>query len=166
MLRIEEIKLSLKENENILKEKISKIIGEKVSDIQNFKIIKKAIDSRNKRDILFVYSINIEAEIKNINPDLIKKHRIREIEEFVYEIKNPSKKPAKNPIIIGSGPAGLFCALVLVKAGLKPIVIERGKDVDNRIKDVEEFSNTGKLNTNSNIQFGEGGAGTFSDGKL
>lgn len=166
MLRIEEIKLSLKEDENILKEKISKIIWEKVSEIKNFKIIKKAIDSRNKRDILFVYSIDVEASIKNIKLDLIKKHRIREIENFVYEIKNPSKKVAKNPIIIWSWPAGFFCALVLAKAWLKPIVIERWKDVDNRIKDVEEFSNTWKLKTNSNIQFWEWWAGTFSDWKL
>ena len=68
--------------------------------------------------------------------------------------------------IVGAGPAGIFCALTLVQNGIKPIIIEQGKEIEERQKDVEEFRKTGKLNTRSNVQFGEGGAGTFSDGKL
>ena len=70
------------------------------------------------------------------------------------------------PVIVGSGPSGLFCAYYLVKAGLKPLVLERGEDADNRLRTVEDFWKTGRLNPESNVQFGEGGAGTFSDGKL
>ncbi|MFA5917472.1 MAG: NAD(P)/FAD-dependent oxidoreductase [Candidatus Gracilibacteria bacterium] len=176
-IKIEEIKLSLNENENLLSEKIVIVLGIKKEDLLDYKILKKAIDSRNKRNILFVYSVgvNIKDEEKYFQ-DLdklseqiksnIKKHKIRIEEEFVYEIKKVSNKPKNPPIIIGSGPAGLFCALVLAEAGMNPIIVERGKKVDERIKDVELFSSTGLLNNNSNIQFGEGGAGTFSDGKL
>ena len=76
------------------------------------------------------------------------------------------RKSNSRPIIVGAGPAGLFCALILVKNGIRPIIIEQGSKVEDRVKEVEKFASTGKLNVNSNIQFGEGGAGTFSDGKL
>lgn len=177
LIRIEEIKLTLDNEENLLQSKILKILWIKFEDILNFKIAKKAIDSRNKKEIFFVYSVDVT--IKNqesyferldklpiLIQNNIKKHKVREIEDFVYEIKKVNKKPKNSPIIIWSWPAGLFSALVLAEAWLNPIVIERWKDVDNRIKDVEHFSNTWKLNTQSNIQFWEWWAGTFSDGKL
>jgi uncharacterized FAD-dependent dehydrogenase len=78
----------------------------------------------------------------------------------------PKKKEIERPIIIGCGPAGLFCAYLLAEHGYKPVIYERGEKIEERVKSVEEFWKTGKLNLNSNIQFGEGGAGTFSDGKL
>ncbi|NDK08526.1 FAD-dependent oxidoreductase [Candidatus Gracilibacteria bacterium] len=176
-IKIEEIKLALRDDENLLGEKIVKILGIKKEELLDFKILKKAIDSRNKRDILFVYSLGVElkdnekyfvdtdkfSEQTKIN---LKKHKVRLEEEYVYEIKKISNKPKKSPVIVGSGPAGLFCALVLARAGMNPIIIERGKEVSARVKDVEYFTSTGLLNNNSNIQFGEGGAGTFSDGKL
>jgi len=149
-----------------------------------------------RRMIYFVYSVSVELknkikatppnlplEMGGISNEMIKKHRIETKESYIYEIparhhkheldsgvagrpKIDTKKIKKRPIVVGSGPAGLFSALLLAKSGLKPLVIERGGDVDTRIKDVETFMETGKLNTESNIQFGEGGAGTFSDGKL
>ncbi|MDD3302476.1 MAG: NAD(P)/FAD-dependent oxidoreductase [Candidatus Gracilibacteria bacterium] len=176
-IKIEEIKIGLNDDETILRTKILKILGVQERELINYKIIKKAIDSRNKRDILFVYSVsvelkdnekyflNVEKKDKKII-DNIKKHKIRLEEEYVYEIKKVGKDFNKLIVIVGSGPAGLFCALYMVYAGLKPIILERGKDVEKRVKDIELFSNTGKLNSESNIQFGEGGAGTFSDGKL
>jgi len=176
-IKIEEIKLSLREDEHLLPEKIIKILGIKKEDLLEFNILKKAIDSRNKRDILFVYSVwinikeqekyfgNIDKLGEQINNN-IKKHKIRLEEEFVYEIKKANKKPINKPIIVGSWPAWLFCALFLSEAWLNPIIIERGKEVNARVKDVEYFTNTWLLNNNSNIQFWEWWAGTFSDGKL
>lgn len=176
-IRIEEVKLNLNDDEKLLNWKIQKIIWIKKEDLINFQIIKKAIDSRNKNDILFIYSLDINTKnneeffnkiwkqwwyIRNN----IKKHRIRLVEDFIYEIWKISKKPRKQPIIIGSWPAWLFAWLVMTEAWLNPIILERWKDIDNRIIDVDIFSNTWKLDLNSNIQFWEWWAGTFSDWKL
>ncbi|MFC2132416.1 NAD(P)/FAD-dependent oxidoreductase [Bacteroidota bacterium] len=123
--------------------------------------------------IYFVYSIELSINkelnvLKNrIAKKNIKLHRIEIKKPYIYEIpKIDICRTDKKPIIVGTGPCGLFAALILAKAGMKPLLIERGGDIDSRIKDVETFLLTGKLNINSNIQFGEGGAGTFSDGKL
>lgn len=165
IIRIEEISIGIDENEEILKTKISKILGLPEEEIIAYTIAKKNIDSR-KKDILFVYSIDVEIKDSKKIKKWDKRHRVRLHEPFIYEKKIASKNPNENIVIVGSGPCGLFATLLLAKAGLKPILIERGKDVDSRIKDVDEFVSTGELNPKSNIQFGEGGAGTFSDGKL
>ena len=124
------------------------------------KSIKKSIDDRKKEDIFYNYTIDIELKDNN------KEKRFEKIEEYkMPEIK--VKRTSKiQPVIIGAGPAGLFSTLIFVENGIKPILIERGKRVEDRVKDVEEFINNRKFNPKSNIQFGEGGAGTFSDGKL
>ncbi|MBA4337183.1 hypothetical protein C0416_05450 [bacterium] len=164
VIRIEEISLQLDENDDLLKSKISKILAVNESEILSYTIAKRAIDSRRK-NILFVYSVDVRVkDIKKIKK-WDKRHRARIYEPFVYEEKR-AKNTDKKIVVVGSGPCGLFTALLLAKAGLNPLLIERGKDVDSRIKDVDTFSNGGKLNPKSNIQFGEGGAGTFSDGKL
>ena len=173
-IRIEEIKLQLNDDEKLLKWKIIKILGIKKEDLLEYNIVKKAIDSRSKNNILFIYSIdasiqNQENFFKKIPSFLnanMKKHRIKEIDNFVYEIKKTTKKPKNRPVIIGSWPAWLYAGLIMAEAWLNPIIIERWKDVDNRIKDVDIFSKTWKLDLNSNIQFWEWGAGTFSDWKL
>ena len=131
-----------------------------ILDVEDFRIFKKSIDARKKEDVHYNYTIDIKTA-KNIK--VAKKVKINRIDLKNLEVKRQSNL---RPVIVGSGPAGLFCALTLAYNGIKPIVIERGKKVEERKKDVEEFWKTGKLNTRSNAQFGEGGAGTFSDGKL
>lgn len=134
----------------------------KVKNITKVIIIKKSIDARKKPDIYYIYSVAFLSDTR------IDENKFREISyynpvKYHYE---QSKQTSIRPVIVGSGPAGLFCAYSLVKSGLKPIIIERGKEISERQKDVNEFWATGNLNTESNVQFGEGGAGTFSDGKL
>ncbi|WP_197407656.1 FAD-dependent protein, partial [Oceanivirga salmonicida] len=162
MIRITGIKVPIKHTKDDILKKIKEIL--KTSDeIKSFKISNKSIDARKKSNILIVYSVDIE--IKN-EDKYINDNNIKKIEEMVYDIPDLSNYTGKRPVVIGSGPAGIFAALVLAKANLKPIIIERGRDVDKRVTDVYKFFETCKLDTNSNVQFGEGGAGTFSDGKL
>ena len=160
MYRIENIKI----RENISEHEIIKIICKKnrinEHDITAWKIVKKSIDARNKEDIFLNYTIDLETN---------KKYKyLKEIKNEEVGIENIVTYTDKKirPIIIGAGPAGLFCALTFVKSGIKPIIIEQGKKVEYRQKDVEEFRKHGTINPFSNVQFGEGGAGTFSDGKL
>ncbi len=161
MLRISNIKMQIEHTENDLHLKIAKTLKTKLSNIHKITLMKKSIDARKKNNIFFNYTVNVE--IENENKYVNNKNIIRVIEEK-YVV--PKVKSDDRPIIVGSGPCGLFCGLILAKAGLNPIILERGANVEKRIIDVEKFKKTGILNEDSNIQFGEGGAGTFSDGKL
>ncbi len=160
MLRINNLKirkdLSEKEILNLAIEKnhINK------NDVLNIFISKKSIDARKKDDVHYIYSVDLEVKDENKYKH-ISKVKMVELPNIIVKRTSSIK-----PVIIGAGPAGLFAALTLVQSGIKPIIIEQGKCVEERKKDVDEFLKTGKLNTNSNVQFGEGGAGTFSDGKL
>ncbi len=175
MLRINQIKLSpevsLDENalDRELKKKIKKFLRLKDGAEFTYNIVRKSIDSRKKPDIFIVYAVDVKIKGEN-EEKLIKKINDNNVmvSKTVYYKEPPliRDKTRPNPVIVGFGPAGMFCALMLARAGYKPIVIERGEAVEERIKSVEEFWNGGKLNTQSNAQFGEGGAGTFSDGKL
>ena len=159
MYRIENIKI----REELDKEELIEFICKKYriskEDILSWSIYKKSVDARDKNDIFYNYTIDIEANNKIKQAKIIKKEKI----ELINLCKNPIRT---RPVIVGAGPAGIFCALTLVQNGIKPIIIEQGKKIDERQKDVEKFRKTGKLNTESNVHFGEGGAGTFSDGKL
>lgn len=163
MLRLSNIKYPL-ENEiciENLKNKVAKILNSKKENIKNLKIAKKSIDAREKLGGFYVLALDIDIENEN---KYLKIKNVEKIEPFNYTI--PKKTFEKSPIVIGFGPAGLMCALILARSGAKPIIIERGKCVEERSKDINKFWKTATLNENSNVQFGEGGAGTFSDGKL
>ena len=167
MVRINEVKLSLESDETLLRESVASILRCNKDDIKSIQILKKAVDSRKKDSICFVY--NVAVRVEGNEESIIKHSRSRKVSKYVSEpYIMPENKRTSNlrPIIVGFGPAGFMCALILSKVGLKPLVIERGSDVDTRQKEVLRFWKTGSLNTESNVQFGEGGAGTFSDGKL
>lgn len=128
-------------------------------------LYRKSLDARHKNDIHFCCSVLIEVE--GSEEAALKKLKNAAIyNEPVYTYKSADKSCKNSPVVVGFGPAGIFAAYTLAKAGLKPIVIERGRDVDTRTAEVEAFWNGGELNSETNVQFGEGGAGTFSDGKL
>lgn len=169
MIRIRQIKIPIeKDNINHLKKKISIILNCPEIDIKTISISKKSLDAREKPNIFYIYEVDVE--VKN-EEHLLKKHQpnkdifLTPEEKYIYP-KIGNKKTNHRPIIVGSGPAGLFCAYLLAELGYRPIIIERGERIEERVKSVEEFWKTGILNKNSNVQFGEGGAGTFSDGKL
>lgn len=147
-----------------IKELIAEKLQIKTSDILSFKILKKSLDARNKGDIRWIYRIEFETSAFNSN---FKKYGVKYVdvltkEEFV--IKRCSKNISV--IIVGMGPAGIFSALSLALSGVHCTIIERGKSIEERIKDVDSFLKSRIFTEESNIQFGEGGAGTFSDGKL
>ena len=162
MIRVRNIKLLIEEDneENLLK-KVSKKL--RINNINSYKIVKKSIDARDKSNIYYVYELDIDTNerVRVDNKDIFNTPN----EEYKYEITG-SESLNNRIVIVGSGPAGLFCSYMLSEAGYSPLVIEQGSPIEERVKDVEEFFKTNKLNTLSNIQFGEGGAGTFSDGKL
>ena len=163
MIRISNIKIY----EDISDDKVIHITLNKYKikqeDIILCKISKKSVDARKKDDVHYSYSIDLK--LKNENK-LLKNKNISIIKEFEFPNFDIKKDKKINPVIVGSGPAGLFAGLTFVQNGFKPIIIEQGQSVEERKKSVDSFTSTGNLNTFSNVQFGEGGAGTFSDGKL
>ena len=135
------------------------IVKENILDL---KYLKKSIDSRNKRDIKFIYTLEITLK-KEINLEKFKKLSLAKEDEYEKRI---ALYPKREIAVVGTGPAGLFAAFRLAELGYIPVVFERGEEVDKRNVTTNNFIKTGILNPNSNIQFGEGGAGTYSDGKL
>lgn len=162
MIRVSNIKVPLDFDFNNLTALCASQLKVHKNQIKSVKLSKKSIDARRKNDIHFI----ISADISAINEErLLKQHKNAiSIQEYVYKI--PKVSSHIRPVIVGFGPAGMFASLVLAMSGLKPIVLERGQDADSRVKAVESFQNDRKLDTENNVQFGEGGAGTFSDGKL
>ncbi len=166
MIRIRQIKIeALTNSKEKLKEKIAKKLKITPNEIKSFSIERESIDARNKENIFYVYEVyvvvsNEEKILKNQNDlDIFKALK----EKYTFK---STKKLKDQPIIVGCGPSGLFAALILAENGNPPLIIERGDKIEERIKKVTTFWEEGKLDENSNVQFGEGGAGTFSDGKL
>ncbi|MBS7298325.1 MAG: hypothetical protein KIG65_04525 [Eubacteriales bacterium] len=161
MLRITNFRAGLDDGNAEIENRLKKLLG--ISDF-SFKIARRAIDARKKSDVHYVLSIDITTN----NESVLLKKNIPNLSKAMDKLYSfPEAKPhGKRPLIVGMGPAGLFCALYLSRAGFRPIVVERGADVDSRTKAVESYWSGGDLDENTNVQFGEGGAGTFSDGKL
>lgn len=168
MLRINQIVCPIEYTKEQIFQALCRKCRCRESDILSWKIAKRSLDARKKPQLF--YSYVLLADCKNEKGILTACKNDRDVikddaPEFHFEVTG-QKELAKRPVIVGTGPAGLFCALELAKAGFRPILLERGKDVERRCEDVEAFWNGKALQENSNVQFGEGGAGTFSDGKL
>lgn len=169
MLRVNQIKIRTEEPESLLPKKAAETLRVNVQDILFWKIVRQSIDARKKPEIFYSYSLDVE--VKNEGKILAKfkgkENLVSKSDTVRYQFPAAgTKKHALRPVIIGMGPAGLFCGYFLALHGYQPILLERGKSVERRQKDVEQFWESGKLVLGSNVQFGEGGAGTFSDGKL
>ena len=161
MIRINNIRVPLDFDFDNLKSFISKKFA--VNKINSVKLSKKSVDARKKSDVHFIISVDVSAE--NENKLLKKIKNSAPVGKYEYKIKYVPINCEK-PVIVGFGPAGMFAGLVLALSGARPVILERGSDVDSRTEAVENFRKTGVLDTENNVQFGEGGAGTFSDGKL
>ena len=164
MLRID-VNLPLKYTEKDVKSKICSVFPIKDEDIKSFELLKLALDLSNKSAICYKAAIGV-----CFDEDLEAKFALRKKVcsgvpslEFKYERYDTSDL---RPVVIGAGPCGLFAALILAEAGARPVILERGLSIDERAKEVDDFVKFGRLNPECNVQFGEGGAGTYSDGKL
>lgn len=162
-IRVREIKIPVDADDKSLLSACAEALSLRTDDIESIGIYRRSLDARRGRELAFTYTCDVTVK-ENAEYKLTDTCTVIE-KERKYEIPHV-KSDSMRPVVIGFGPAGIFCALVLSIAGLKPIVFERGKSIDERVKDVGHFFETGELNVQSNIQFGEGGAGTFSDGKL
>lgn len=171
MLRISQIRLQPGHSEQELEEKIRKTLHLKKSESIKYQIFKQSIDARKKPDVYYSYTIDVEVQQESAVLGRVGKRnsKIQKIGQKKMDYQMPvhgNETLSHKPVIVGAGPAGLFCAWLLAREGYCPIILERGAPVEERMQDVQSFWETGKLNTESNVQFGEGGAGTFSDGKL
>lgn len=166
MLRVSNLKLGIDEDISTLKKIILFKLGIKEDLLVKYHIYKEAIDARKRGKIDIVYTVDVE--VKKEKSILEKKLKdVVQVKETTYVgVESGSEKLENRPVIIGSGPAGLFASLLLAQKGYKPLLLERGLDVNSRTEDIDNFWEDRKFKGNSNVQFGEGGAGTFSDGKL
>ena len=164
MLRIDQLRLSPGQDISVLRRKIAKLLRVNESDILRMEILRRAVDARE--ELFFVYTAAVEVKQE---ASVLRRCRDRHVTRYAPEFyRLPQKCEASDvpPVVVGAGPAGLFAALVLSHAGLRPILLERGQPTEQRTLDVEKFWQGGTLDTESNVQFGEGGAGAFSDGQL
>ncbi|MGL4607308.1 MAG: NAD(P)/FAD-dependent oxidoreductase [Eubacteriaceae bacterium] len=173
MIRISNLKLPISKitdhdsEQRVLEKALISKLQIKTSDLQTFKIFKKSIDARKKESLFYVYTIDATCKNENVLLKKFEKKGLTSTPNLSYPSCSKGNQTLTiRPVIIGMGPAGLFCALTLAKNGYAPIVLERGEDVDSRAAKINHFWKTGVLDSESNVQFGEGGAGTFSDGKL
>lgn len=173
MIRITQIKLPLdcKDEKAALLKKAAGLLRVETDCLQSLSLVKKSIDARKKPDIYRVYTVDVKVadESRVLKRSGSKNGQIQLVEETAYHfpaIGGATVFEGSRPIIVGTGPAGLFCGYMLARAGYRPVLLERGREVHKRLADVERFWQEGVLDPDSNVQFGEGGAGTFSDGKL
>ena len=163
MIRISNIRLPLDYTDETIRKKVCRELRISDSDLLGVTLSRRSVDARKKEQVHFLCSVDVRLTGKE---DAVVRRCKNAVKAAPYRYDVPQWKGGATPVVVGMGPAGLFAGLVLAQSGAKPIIIERGKDVDSRTKDVSRFWLTGALDPSSNVQFGEGGAGTFSDGKL
>lgn len=167
MIKINQIKLPVGHKEKELSNQIRKILRLSEKDAFSYEIMKRSLDARKKPNLFYVYTVQVKLDREAQVLKKIHNPSVSVAKENAYSFQTAEgKQLLHRPVIVGAGPAGLFAAYQLTEAGYAPMIIERGRPVEERKADVERFWETGVLNPNSNVQFGEGGAGTFSDGKL
>ena len=167
MIRIREIALPPEHNPAQLGYEAARLLKVQNSRIRQIRIVRRSIDARKKPEVKVVYTVDVAVEgneNKILRQSGCKRAALAPVS--YYKLPKCTARPEKRPVVVGFGPGGMFAALVLALAGLRPIVLERGEDAATRHEKVEKFWATGELDEKSNVQFGEGGAGTFSDGKL
>jgi len=165
-----DIKVPVGQDEALLPHILAKQLKVSIESIKNWRIVKRSIDARKKPDIFYVYSLEFSLDIppRQLGRILVRFPQLKEkpqLKKYVI-LSKPEKKLVTRPVVVGTGPAGYFAALALAEKGYRPLVLERGDKVEERCKRLECFWQSGDLDPESNVQFGEGGAGTFSDGKL
>ncbi len=166
MIRIQNLSLPLEYGPEELKREAAKALGVSLSSLQAVRLLRQSVDARKKSDVRYICTIGVQVQDENA---LLRHCRSGSVSLWTpvpYRFPDVRRASSLPPVVVGMGPAGLFCALFLARNGLPPIILERGRNVDERTEDVERFWRTGSLSRTSNVQFGEGGAGTFSDGKL
>ena len=165
MIRLRDISLPPEHSASQLQFEAAKLLGVSASRIRGIKIVRRSVDARKKPEVKIIYTVDVAVEGSEAK---LLKHakRASPAPKKFYQPPKPRPASEKRPVVVGFGPAGMFAALILALAGQNPLVLERGEDAATRHQKVEAFFSGGALDTRSNVQFGEGGAGTFSDGKL